>query len=52
MWRHHAGMTAVDLRAWKEKHDLTVAELAWVANRSERGVERKLCGEIRRCGRI
>jgi len=39
-------MTAGELRAWKERHGLTVAELAWIAGRSVRTIERKLSGEI------
>lgn len=40
-------MTPTELRAWKEKHGLTVAELAWIARRSKRTIERKLSGELR-----
>lgn len=40
-------MTPAELRAWKEKHGLTVAELAWIARRSKRTIERKLSGELR-----
>lgn len=44
---HIAKMTPAELRAWKNRHGLTMPELAWIFQRSERTIYRKLSGETR-----